>query len=268
MLPTDSPGAPTARSAKPSLSKSPAVNASPKPSNSSAMLPTPGLSWVKSWLPDPVSPAAPPYSTFTAPAPVILPTDSPGTPTARSADPSLLKSARRLPAAASAAIPESARALAPGDMPTARTMTKATPNRRISHDLPVEWGKRTRPDRPITKPRTAPGEEHHPEKDSGTSTRLHQPSEGSGLQRVISMAPRVRCGQSTIHDRAGHPARPGPSLCRGSSRGAGSANVRRSRDDGIATAGTPAAIRPPSWPRGSTPFAWSTGYHPRPQSEH
>ena len=26
-------------------------------------------------------------------------------------------------------------------------------------------------------------------------------------------------------------------------------------DDGIATAGTPAAIRPPSWPRGSSPFA-------------
>jgi hypothetical protein len=87
----DSNGAPTARSPKPSLLKSPAAKASPNESPSSEALPTPGVSWVNNWLPVPVSPAAPPYSTLTAPTPNRL-LDSPGAPTARSAKPSLLKS--------------------------------------------------------------------------------------------------------------------------------------------------------------------------------
>jgi hypothetical protein len=55
-----------------------------------------GLSWVKSWLPVPLSPPAVPYSTLTAPASARLPTSSKGIPMARSARPSLSKSARTL----------------------------------------------------------------------------------------------------------------------------------------------------------------------------
>src|SRR5215475_1973270 len=91
-LPTDSNGTPMARSAKPSLLKSPTVSVSPNESCSSPVS-APDVSWVKNWLPVPVNPAARPYSTLTAPASVALPTDSPGTPTARSAKPSSLKSA-------------------------------------------------------------------------------------------------------------------------------------------------------------------------------
>jgi hypothetical protein len=91
MLPMDSPWTPTPRSAKPSLSKSPTPNMLPKKSPASAVLPTPGLSWVKNWLPVPVSPAALPYSTLTAPTSCRL-LDSPAAPIARSAKPSLLKS--------------------------------------------------------------------------------------------------------------------------------------------------------------------------------
>src|ERR687897_788387 len=90
--PTFSRHTPTARSAKPSPSKSPAAIVPPKASSPSALLPTPGLSWVNSWLPVPVSPPVVPYSTFTAPASTIAPRSSNVTPTARSANPSPSKS--------------------------------------------------------------------------------------------------------------------------------------------------------------------------------
>ena len=64
----DSNGTPTARSANPSLSKSPAASAKPNKSLVLGGAAHPGLFWVKVWLPDPVSPAALPYSTLTAPA--------------------------------------------------------------------------------------------------------------------------------------------------------------------------------------------------------
>src|SRR6266545_2201627 len=84
--PTSSEGAPTARSSTPLLLKSPAASASPKPSSVSAAPTIPGVSWVNCWLPVPVSPAAEPYRTVTAP------TSSNSTATARSVRPSLLKS--------------------------------------------------------------------------------------------------------------------------------------------------------------------------------
>src|SRR5215211_2561904 len=87
-LPTDSYGAPTARSAKPSWLKSPAANAQPNQSWVSAALPT----WVNSRPPAVVNPSAEPYSTLTAPASRTPPTSSPEAPPAKSANPSPLKS--------------------------------------------------------------------------------------------------------------------------------------------------------------------------------
>src|SRR6266508_4141803 len=88
LLPTFSNGAPAARSAKVSWLKSPAASSKP---NSSSVSTAPAT-WVKNWLPMVVSPVAEPYSTFTAPAATMLPTLSPGAPTARSAKVSALKS--------------------------------------------------------------------------------------------------------------------------------------------------------------------------------
>src|SRR6266511_4304019 len=92
LAPKSSPGAPTAKSTKRSPSKSPAPTATPNSSSGSTRPTTPGLSWVNSWLPAPVSPPAEPYSTFTAPASTTAPTSSNDTPTARSAKPSPSKS--------------------------------------------------------------------------------------------------------------------------------------------------------------------------------
>src|SRR5918993_817318 len=61
------PATPAARSAAPSPSKSPTATAEPKLSPSSATPGTPGLFWVNSWLPVPVSPPAEPGSRLTAP---------------------------------------------------------------------------------------------------------------------------------------------------------------------------------------------------------
>src|SRR5918995_1336637 len=61
------PATPAARSAAPSPSKSPTATAEPKLSPSSATPGTPGLFWVNSWLPLPVSPPADPGSRLTAP---------------------------------------------------------------------------------------------------------------------------------------------------------------------------------------------------------
>src|SRR5262245_10082242 len=87
---TSSPGAPTARSTKPSPLKSPAASACPNRSPASELPRTSGLFWVSNWLPIACSLPAVPYSTVTAPA-RTSPT-SPGTPTARSVNPSPLKS--------------------------------------------------------------------------------------------------------------------------------------------------------------------------------
>src|SRR6266540_3077665 len=97
--PSPSEGTPTARSAKPSLSKSPTPRSAPKPSPASAVPSTPAVSWEKNWPPPAARPLADPYRTLTAPASVIVPTSSPGTPMARSPKPSLLKSpaAKALP---------------------------------------------------------------------------------------------------------------------------------------------------------------------------
>src|SRR6266511_3683722 len=65
-----------------------AASASPRKSSNSTLSGTPGVSWVNSWLPIPVSPPADPGSTLTAPANSKEPTVSPSTPTARSTKPS------------------------------------------------------------------------------------------------------------------------------------------------------------------------------------
>lgn len=64
----------------------------PKPSPSSALSATPGLSWVTNYRLDPGRPLGDPNKTFTAPAWTMPPRSSPATPTARSACPSPLKS--------------------------------------------------------------------------------------------------------------------------------------------------------------------------------
>src|SRR6266508_4170216 len=98
MSPSCSP-TPTARSAKLSLSKSPAVSAkTPKASPGSATPGTPGLFWVNSWLPIPVSPSAEPRRVLTAPASSAAPTSS-ALPTARSTkrSPSKSPTAKAMP---------------------------------------------------------------------------------------------------------------------------------------------------------------------------
>src|SRR5215213_2220547 len=92
-VPTVSPGAPTARSKMPSPSKSPLATAEPNSSPSSRLPPTPPLPGKnKSGLAS--SPPAEPYRTLRAPALAAPPTSSPGAPTARSVNPSSLKSTR------------------------------------------------------------------------------------------------------------------------------------------------------------------------------
>src|SRR6266508_5098926 len=97
MSPSCSP-TPTARSAKLSPSKSPTASASPKPSPGSATPGTPGLFWVNSWLPIPVSPPAEPRRVLTAPASSAARTSS-ALPTARSTkrSPSKSPTAKAMP---------------------------------------------------------------------------------------------------------------------------------------------------------------------------
>ena len=102
IVPMSSPGTPMARSTKPSLLKSPAASALPKRSDASAASGTPPLPCTNCWLPAPDNPAGDPARMFTAPASSAVPTPSRGTPTARSANPSLSKSASTDTAAAAA----------------------------------------------------------------------------------------------------------------------------------------------------------------------
>src|SRR5262245_54854924 len=91
-VPTESNGAPTARSAKPSALKSPAASPVANWSPCSAWSLIPRLSWVQNWLPVVARPFAVPYRTLTPPASTTVPTSSMAAPMARSANPSPLKS--------------------------------------------------------------------------------------------------------------------------------------------------------------------------------
>jgi hypothetical protein len=83
VAPMSSPGTPMARSATPPPNW-PAARAAPRPSPVSAVPGAPPPLWWNSWLPAATKPESSPYSTVTAPAPVLVPTVSPGAPTARS----------------------------------------------------------------------------------------------------------------------------------------------------------------------------------------
>ena len=89
--PGSSRGTPTARSANPSPSKSPAASDLPNSASWRSVPPIPSLSIVQNWLPVAEIPAADPYRTFTPPASSSF-ESSRGTPTARSAKPSPSKS--------------------------------------------------------------------------------------------------------------------------------------------------------------------------------
>ena len=90
--PTSSPGTPTTRSATSLPARMPVATESPKLSPVSAE-PAAPLPCQKVWLPAVVMPPADPKSTVTAPASTTVPMFSPGAPTARSKNPSPLKSA-------------------------------------------------------------------------------------------------------------------------------------------------------------------------------
>src|SRR6266508_3793874 len=107
IVPTSSNSTATARSARPSLLKSPLASRCPKWSSPSVTPVTPGLSSVNCWLPLPVRPPAVPGRTLTAPPFSTAPTSSEGAPTPRSSTPLPLKS----PAASASPKASSASAL-------------------------------------------------------------------------------------------------------------------------------------------------------------
>ena len=211
-----------ARSAKPSLLKSPTPRAEPKPSSVSAPPSTPGVFWEKNWLPLADSPLAEPYRTLTAPASVIVPMSSPGTPMARSINPSLSKS------------------------PAARALPNKSNGSAASATPPPPWTKSwlPAPDSPLADPSrtfTAPASSAVPTPSRGTPTaRSAKPSlsksastdtaaaaaagEGLGGGPAFGLGsggagdhrPARQCGHHSEDGQdSTHAHHPRPPLCRG-----------------------------------------------------